>query len=74
MLVESRNLAPASATATLPPIGLDENRKGLELAIRWAFDQKLIPRRLSVDELFDETTAPLSVGAAVPALSIDGKA
>jgi 4,5-dihydroxyphthalate decarboxylase len=59
MLVESRNLAPASATAELPPYGLSAIRKTIELAIDWAFDQKIIPRRLAVDELFDETTALL---------------
>ena len=59
MIVESRNLAPASVTATLPPIGLEANRKGLEMAIEWSFEQKIIPRRLSVDELFDDTTAAL---------------
>jgi 4,5-dihydroxyphthalate decarboxylase len=59
MLVESRNLAPQSATAELPPYGFSAIRKTIELAINWAFDQKIIPRRLSVDELFDETTALL---------------
>jgi 4,5-dihydroxyphthalate decarboxylase len=57
MLVESRKLAPESATR--PPVGLEANRKGLELAIQWSFEQKIIPRMLSVDELFDETTAAL---------------
>jgi 4,5-dihydroxyphthalate decarboxylase len=55
MIVESRNLAPESAKTTIPPIGLEENRKGLELAIEWSLEQKIIPRRLSVDELFDDT-------------------
>ncbi|WP_250502117.1 phosphate ABC transporter substrate-binding protein [Caballeronia sp. AZ7_KS35] len=59
MLVESRAQAPAEALATLPPIGLETNRKGLALAIDWAWEQKIIPRRLSVDELFDDTTASL---------------
>ncbi|XAH24203.1 phosphate ABC transporter substrate-binding protein [Xylophilus sp. GW821-FHT01B05] len=59
MLVESRKLTPADAVATFPPIGLEANRKGLEMAIAWAFEQKIIPRRISVDELFDETTAAL---------------
>jgi 4,5-dihydroxyphthalate decarboxylase len=59
MLVESRNLAPATATAELPPYGLSAIRKTIELATDWAYDQKIIPRRLSVDELFDETTASL---------------
>jgi len=61
MIVESRKLAPETATATLPPIGLEPNRKGLEMAIEWTFEQKIIPRRLSVDELFDDTTAALAI-------------
>ncbi|MDX3906490.1 MAG: phosphate ABC transporter substrate-binding protein [Pigmentiphaga sp.] len=59
MIVESRQLAPASALETLPPIGLEANRKGLEMAIDWSYEQKIIPRRFSVDELFDDTTAAL---------------
>jgi len=61
MLVESRNLAADSAKTPIPPIGLDANRKGLEMAIRWSYEQKIIPRRLSVDELFDDTTAALTI-------------
>jgi 4,5-dihydroxyphthalate decarboxylase len=60
MMVESRALAPDSITKELPPIGLEANRKGLEMAIDWSFEQKIIPRRLKVDEL-DETTAALNV-------------
>ena len=59
MLVESRKIAPESVTAELPPYGLSSMRKTIELAIDWAYDQKIISRRLSVDELFDETTALL---------------
>jgi len=61
MLVESRNLAADSAKTPIPPIGLDANRKGLEMAIQWSYEQKIIPRRLSVDELFDDTTAALTI-------------
>jgi 4,5-dihydroxyphthalate decarboxylase len=61
MLVESRNLAPESAKATIPPIGLDANRKALAMAIQWSYEQKVIPRRLSVDELFDDATAALGI-------------
>jgi len=61
MLVDSRILAPESARTTLPPIGLERNRKGLEMAIEWSYEQKIIPRRLSVDELFDDTTAALTI-------------
>jgi 4,5-dihydroxyphthalate decarboxylase len=57
MLMESRVQAPAQALQSLPAAGLEANRKGLQLAIDWALEQKLIDRRLSVDELFDETTA-----------------
>jgi 4,5-dihydroxyphthalate decarboxylase len=45
--------------AIFPPIGLEANRKGIQLAIDWALDQKIIPRRLSVDELFDDVTGSL---------------
>lgn len=59
MVVESRALAEGGVPAIFPPIGLEANRKGLQLAIDWALDQKIIPRRLSVDELFDDVTGGL---------------
>ena len=59
MLAESRSLAPDNVTAGLPPYGLEKNRKQLELAIDWALEQGILPRRLAVDELFDDTTAAL---------------
>ena len=59
LLDESRALASPESLTTYPPMGLEANRKGLQLAIDWAWDQKIIPRKLSVDELFDETTALL---------------
>jgi 4,5-dihydroxyphthalate decarboxylase len=59
MLVESRNLAPESVTSALPPVGVEANRKTLEMAMEWSFEQKIIPRRLSFDELFDDTTSSL---------------
>jgi 4,5-dihydroxyphthalate decarboxylase len=61
MLADSRRLAPESATTTIPPIGLEANRKGLEMAIQWSYEQKVIPRRLAVDELFDDATAALTI-------------
>jgi len=61
MLVESRSLAPDSAKTTIPPIGVDANRKALQMAIDWSYEQQILPRRLSVDELFDETTAALTI-------------
>src|ERR1700761_7106885 len=59
MIVESRALADPAPPAAFPPIGLEANRKGIQLAIDWALDQKIIPRRLSVDELFDDVTGSL---------------
>lgn len=60
MIGESRAIAEGGVPDPFPPMGLEANRKGLELAIQWAFEQKIIPRMLSVDELFDETTAALA--------------
>ena len=57
MVLESRKLAGDAVTRL--PFGLEANRKGLQLAIDWSFEQKIIPRRLTVDEPFDETTAAL---------------
>lgn len=61
MVAESRAAAGEGVTATLPPLGLEANRKALEMAIDWSFEQRIIPRRLRVDELFDDTTASLTV-------------
>jgi 4,5-dihydroxyphthalate decarboxylase len=59
MLVESRAAAPESVTAKLPPVGVEANRKGIQAAIDLALEQKIIPRRLTVDELFDGVPADL---------------
>ncbi|MEN9892117.1 MAG: hypothetical protein RLY78_2412 [Pseudomonadota bacterium] len=61
MIRESRVVAQEAGKvpAVFPPLGLDANRKGLQLAIDWALDQKIIPHRMSVDELFDDTTGAL---------------
>jgi 4,5-dihydroxyphthalate decarboxylase len=58
MIAEGREKAE-SIPAIFPPLGLEANRKGLQLAIDWALDQKIIPRRLSVEELFDDVTGSL---------------
>jgi 4,5-dihydroxyphthalate decarboxylase len=42
------------------PFGLAALRPALELAIDYAVQQKLVPRRLSVDALFDDTTRALT--------------
>jgi 4,5-dihydroxyphthalate decarboxylase len=59
MIVESRALTEGGVPEPFPPIGLEANRKGLQLAIDWSYEQKIIPNRISVDELFDDTTASL---------------
>lgn len=59
LIVESRKAAPESALKTIPPFGLENNRKAFEMAIEWSYEQKIIPRRLKVDELFDDNTAGL---------------
>jgi len=60
MIGESRDLTEGGLPDPFPPMGFDANRKGIQLAIDWAFEQKIIPRKLSMDELFDETTASLN--------------
>ena len=59
LLKESRALTEGGVPAMFPPLGLEANRKQLQLAIDWSFEQKILPRRLTVDELFDDTTAAL---------------
>ncbi len=59
MIQESRDLTEGGVPDPFPPLGFDANRKGFQLAIDWAYEQKIIPRKLSLDELFDDTTAGL---------------
>ena len=59
MLKDSRALTEGGVPDPFPPLGLEANRKGLQLAIDWAFEQKIIPRKPSVDELFSDLTANL---------------
>jgi 4,5-dihydroxyphthalate decarboxylase len=51
--VMAEKSSPAPDTA---PFGVEANRNSLELIIRYAAQQLLIPRRFTVDELFDEAT------------------
>jgi 4,5-dihydroxyphthalate decarboxylase len=41
------------------PFGFEANRRNLEVTIDFAFRQRLIPRRFTVDELFDDVTRTL---------------
>jgi 4,5-dihydroxyphthalate decarboxylase len=44
----------------LLPFGVEANRKPLQLIIDYCAQQALIPRRVAVDELFDDTTRGLN--------------
>ena len=59
MIKQSRDLTEGGLPDPFPPLGLEANRKGLELASDWAFEQKIIPHKLTVDELFNDLTAGL---------------
>jgi 4,5-dihydroxyphthalate decarboxylase len=56
MLMESKRAAGEIPTIRF---GIEPNRRALELIIDYAVEQRVIPRRLEVDELFDDTTRVL---------------
>jgi 4,5-dihydroxyphthalate decarboxylase len=62
MVLESRRQVDSAKGGKLDPLrfGVENVRKSLELAIEMALVQKFIARRLSVDELFDDTTRALA--------------
>lgn len=57
---ESRALTEGGVPDPFPPMGFEANRKGIQLAIDWAFEQKIIPEKVSVESLFDDTTRALN--------------
>ena len=62
ILRESRRAAPPPPdNSVLDPwrFGVEANRRSLEIIVDYSFRQKLIPRRFSVDELFDDYTRAL---------------
>jgi 4,5-dihydroxyphthalate decarboxylase len=61
-VLESRRAMDSGKEGKLDPLrfGLDNVRKALELAIEMSLVQKFIFRKLSVDELFDDTTRALA--------------
>jgi 4,5-dihydroxyphthalate decarboxylase len=63
MLLASRAAGPQSAPGlpNMTPGGVEANRRSLELVIDYAFQQKIIPRKFVVDELFDDTTRVLGL-------------
>ncbi|MDQ6618577.1 MAG: ABC transporter substrate-binding protein [Pseudomonadota bacterium] len=57
MLRESRERALRDVAGAAPPaFGVSVNRRNLEVALEYAERQRLLPRRLTVDELFDDLT------------------
>jgi 4,5-dihydroxyphthalate decarboxylase len=63
MLLASRAAGPQPTPGSLnmTPDGIAANRGSLELVIDYAFEQKIIPRKFTVDELFDDTTRVLGL-------------
>ncbi len=63
LLAESRRRARAAtappAGPDLNPFGFEANRRNLEVALDYARRQRLLPRELTVDELFDDVTRTL---------------
>jgi 4,5-dihydroxyphthalate decarboxylase len=61
LLAESKAAAglPRPGTIDTLPFGLEACRPGLETMLKYMTQQKLLPRPLSVDELFDDTTRAL---------------
>ncbi len=59
MIVDSNAAAPEAARKDVAPFGLEANRKAIQTAIDWSLEQNIIPRRLEVDELFDDVTRVL---------------
>jgi 4,5-dihydroxyphthalate decarboxylase len=60
VLRESKKAAPAVTGLDTLQFGVEEIRPSLELIIDYSVQQKLIPRRFVVDELFDEVTRRLN--------------
>jgi 4,5-dihydroxyphthalate decarboxylase len=62
MLVESKKAAdlPKAGAIDLVPFGYETVKPALELMSSYALEMKIIPRRYSVEELFDDTTRALN--------------
>ena len=60
LLREGKRRAPAAAGTDSTPFGVEACRPALERIIDYATQQRLIPRRFEVDELFDETTLKMT--------------
>ncbi|MPZ43254.1 MAG: hypothetical protein GEV05_07625 [Betaproteobacteria bacterium] len=61
LLAQSKRAAGAPAPGEIDPIplGVEALRRSLDVALAYTYRQGLIPRRLAVDELFDDVTRAL---------------
>ena len=61
LLEQSKNAAklPKAGEVDVNPFGVEANRRNLEVAIDAVYRQRMIPKRFSVDELFDDVTRAL---------------
>lgn len=55
LLQEGKRLAGPPADPDPVPFGIDANKASLGLIAEYAYQQKLIPRQISVDDMFDDT-------------------
>jgi len=60
LLLASKQAGPRPSGPDSLPFGVAGLRKPLELIIQYAHEQKIIPRHIEVDELFDDTTRKLA--------------
>jgi 4,5-dihydroxyphthalate decarboxylase len=58
MLVEA-NVAAPEAAAKMAPFGVAPNRPSLQMALDFCAEQGLVPKPMSVDDLFDDVTRAL---------------
>jgi 4,5-dihydroxyphthalate decarboxylase len=63
MLLDSKKAVglPKAGAIDLIPFGFDAVKPALDLMSSYALEMRIIPRRLSVEELFDDTTRALRV-------------
>jgi 4,5-dihydroxyphthalate decarboxylase len=61
LLAESKKAAklPKPGEFDTNPFGLEANRRSLEVVIDTVYQQRMIPRRFAVEELFDDVTRKL---------------
>jgi 4,5-dihydroxyphthalate decarboxylase len=61
LLLQAKNAAglPKAGEIDFLPFGLDACRPALQTVIKYALQQRLIPRKIEVEDLFDDTTRAL---------------